>query len=440
MGRFHIPPGFFLATLFSTLPCIGCRRCVTFRRGAMFPVSPEKERALAASRRARHPRGRSRRALRALGRQGRPEREQGRHLRRAAAPAKRHRRQVSGGAHAGDESLPRPPAPRRRDRGPPARRGQRARAGDRAHPAAEAPSLAARARRRCLQQSTRRRRRRPCAGAPARGGLIVHRRLRARVAPAARRLCAAPPPTLQGRIRRSPSGAGAGPGRTGERVRWGGEIASTTPQNGETCFEVVSKPLDRPARPIADGRQRRPLRRCAPGFDDPAIYAPGREVTVVGSARAARRAAKVGDADYSFAEGAGRDGLPVAEAGRRATLGTTRTATGLRLSRLGLGSGWGWGGWGWGGRGGGFIGRTVRSAARHPAGTPPVASRQPRAREAPVGHVERAAVGVGDDRRLRVHARQDEVHEELRRRHLALVEVVLLALVVLDRARASSRR
>ena len=28
-------------------------------------------------------------------------------------------------------------------------------------------------------------------------------------------------------------------GVTGERVRWGGQIVSTTPQNNETCIEVV---------------------------------------------------------------------------------------------------------------------------------------------------------------------------------------------------------
>ena len=52
--------------------------------------------------------------------------------------------------------------------------------------------------------------------------------------------CARPPVPLQGAYPPlTPSGA-LQPGTTGERVRWGGVIATTTPRNGDTCFEVVS--------------------------------------------------------------------------------------------------------------------------------------------------------------------------------------------------------
>src|SRR5262249_14354207 len=69
------------------------------------------------------------------------KREQGCHLRDAPTRADGHRDQVPGRTDAGDEPFPRPPPPRRRARGPHPRRGERARAGDPAHPAPEAPSL-----------------------------------------------------------------------------------------------------------------------------------------------------------------------------------------------------------------------------------------------------------------------------------------------------------
>lgn len=70
---------------------------------------------------------------------------------------------------------------------------------------------------------------------------------------------------------------------TGERMRWGGEIASTTPAEHETCFEVVSMPLDRRAEPRQVDETYGRFVACAAGFYDPAIYAAERKVTVVGT-------------------------------------------------------------------------------------------------------------------------------------------------------------
>jgi len=36
----------------------------------------------------------------------------------------------------------------------------------------------------------------------------------------------------------------------GERVRWGGVIVETRPEQDRTCFELVSLPLDGRARPV----------------------------------------------------------------------------------------------------------------------------------------------------------------------------------------------
>lgn len=71
---------------------------------------------------------------------------------------------------------------------------------------------------------------------------------------------------------------------TGEHVRWGGVIVKTTPEESQTCFEVVSRPLDRRAEPpirsdVTYGR----FIACADGFYDPAVWEEKRRITVVGT-------------------------------------------------------------------------------------------------------------------------------------------------------------
>ena len=77
------------------------------------------------------------------------------------------------------------------------------------------------------------------------------------------------------------------------RVRWGGRLIQTVPHANQTCFEVLSFPLNDSGKPqvqssspsedetarTAGGR----FTACAAGFFDPSIYAPNRLVTVVGS-------------------------------------------------------------------------------------------------------------------------------------------------------------
>ncbi len=86
---------------------------------------------------------------------------------------------------------------------------------------------------------------------------------------------------------------------TGQRVRWGGSIVATEPGKDETCFEVVSRPLDREARPRrtddSDGR----FLACAAGFFDPAVYAEGREISVVGTLQATTLR-KIGEYEYRY--------------------------------------------------------------------------------------------------------------------------------------------
>ncbi|HQT27442.1 MAG TPA: Slp family lipoprotein [Burkholderiales bacterium] len=85
----------------------------------------------------------------------------------------------------------------------------------------------------------------------------------------------------------------------GRRVRWGGAIAKVFSGRQETCFEVVSHPLDSSARPEdidqSDGR----FLACSAGFYDPAVYASGREITVIGTLEIPQLG-KIGEYEYRF--------------------------------------------------------------------------------------------------------------------------------------------
>ena len=96
--------------------------------------------------------------------------------------------------------------------------------------------------------------------------------------------CASTPAVLQGDFYEpiSPDQA-AVQQRTGSYVRWGGDILSVTHGKNDTCFDILSRPLDSRAKPeqgtdFAGGRYR----ACAPGFYDPAVYKPGRAITTTG--------------------------------------------------------------------------------------------------------------------------------------------------------------
>jgi outer membrane lipoprotein len=111
--------------------------------------------------------------------------------------------------------------------------------------------------------------------------------------------CARPPRPLAGEFPPiSPHDVQVGP-RVGERVRWGGDVVATTPRDGDTCFEVVAKPLDRQARPEPVDETTGRFIACATGFYDPAVWAPERELTVVGTV-VELSPGKVGDSTYVY--------------------------------------------------------------------------------------------------------------------------------------------
>lgn len=86
---------------------------------------------------------------------------------------------------------------------------------------------------------------------------------------------------------------------TGNRVRWGGEIVKVTVNKDDTCFELLAKPLDRSARPLRSDNSDGRFIACAPQFFDPAVYAKGREVTVVGAV-IEPVSGKIGEYDYRY--------------------------------------------------------------------------------------------------------------------------------------------
>jgi len=86
---------------------------------------------------------------------------------------------------------------------------------------------------------------------------------------------------------------------TGQRVRWGGSIVATDPGKDETCFELVGRPLDREARPRQTDQSDGRFLACAGGFFDPAVYAEGREISVVGTLQATT-VRKIGEYEYRY--------------------------------------------------------------------------------------------------------------------------------------------
>ncbi|MHB8254290.1 MAG: Slp family lipoprotein [Acidiferrobacter sp.] len=68
----------------------------------------------------------------------------------------------------------------------------------------------------------------------------------------------------------------------GLRVRWGGIIAKVSNTPKATWIQIVSKPLRHDGRPRRRPRSDWRFLARVPGFLDPALYAVGRKITVVG--------------------------------------------------------------------------------------------------------------------------------------------------------------
>jgi outer membrane lipoprotein len=121
------------------------------------------------------------------------------------------------------------------------------------------------------------------------------------VASAALGACATMPQPLQGSYANVTTMAAQQGGAGGTQVRWGGEIIKTEPGPQETCFYVLSRPLDNQARPKlgTSGQSQGRFVACHPGFYDPEVFTRGRELTVTGTLHGTV-SQKVGEYEYAY--------------------------------------------------------------------------------------------------------------------------------------------
>ena len=85
----------------------------------------------------------------------------------------------------------------------------------------------------------------------------------------------------------------------GSPIRWGGVILAAQPDEAQTCFEVLSRPLATSMRPENSDQTLGRFIACRAGFLDPEVFARGREVTLTGTLTALDER-KVGDYDYRY--------------------------------------------------------------------------------------------------------------------------------------------
>lgn len=85
----------------------------------------------------------------------------------------------------------------------------------------------------------------------------------------------------------------------GERIRWGGTIAKVENREKVTRIQLVARRLEGEGRPRAEGRSEGRFLAEVEGFLDPAVYAEGRLLTVVGRLQETETR-PIGDYAYQF--------------------------------------------------------------------------------------------------------------------------------------------
>lgn len=111
--------------------------------------------------------------------------------------------------------------------------------------------------------------------------------------------CATIPQPLAGDFPATTPNTAHGAGAEGARVRWGGELILTEPEQQQTCFYVLSHELDKQARPKEGGISTGRFVACKDGFYEPEEFAKGREITVTGTVHGTITR-KVGEYDYTY--------------------------------------------------------------------------------------------------------------------------------------------
>lgn len=94
--------------------------------------------------------------------------------------------------------------------------------------------------------------------------------------------CATVPEPLRGDFA-PPTPEESGDQHVDQRVRWGGSIVDTRPGEAETCIEVLARALDDRARPRSGDANQGRFLACRDGFEDPAVFERGRDITVIGT-------------------------------------------------------------------------------------------------------------------------------------------------------------
>ena len=89
------------------------------------------------------------------------------------------------------------------------------------------------------------------------------------------------------------------PGVFGTDVRWGGVILESRNSGNGTCFEILSRNLDKYLRPELEDSTLGRFIACKPGFHDPLVFTKGREVTLTGQIQAIETR-KVDEFDYRY--------------------------------------------------------------------------------------------------------------------------------------------
>jgi outer membrane lipoprotein len=82
-------------------------------------------------------------------------------------------------------------------------------------------------------------------------------------------------------------------------VTWGGVILATDAKQKGTEITVLAKPLEKSTRPVESDISLGRFIAHIKGFLDPAVYAPGRELSVHGVVTGSETR-KVGDYDYTY--------------------------------------------------------------------------------------------------------------------------------------------
>jgi outer membrane lipoprotein len=96
--------------------------------------------------------------------------------------------------------------------------------------------------------------------------------------------CTTIPEQLQGTYAEI-SPARVEPSVYGSSVLWGGVIIDAKNEKENTCFEILSREMDKYRRPLVEDRTSGRFIACKPGFYDPEVFAKGREVTITGTIR-----------------------------------------------------------------------------------------------------------------------------------------------------------